>query len=68
MSMLARQQKIKKKGKLSMEKKFICCLCGKEFNGWGNNAAPVANGECCDECNSNIVIPARIEEYFKNKK
>jgi len=38
-----------------------CCLCGKKFEGWGNNPAPLAKkGECCDDCNINKVIPARL--------
>lgn len=38
-----------------------CCLCGMPIEGWGNNPIPArAAGRCCDECNSNIVIPLRI--------
>ena len=40
-----------------------CCICGKVFRGYGNNPFPVvkADGaECCDECNLEKVIPARI--------
>lgn len=42
---------------------LTCCLCGKEFIGWGNNPYPLAEGEddrCCDECNYTKVIPARL--------
>lgn len=42
-----------------------CCICGKEFEGWGNNPAPILNGEddrCCDECNWEHVIPERIKQ------
>lgn len=48
-----------------MEEK-ICCICGKKFTEWGNNASPVMSGVCCDSCNNTIVIPARIEEITKN--
>lgn len=48
-----------------MKKK--CCICGKEYEGWGNNAWPLAEGECCDECNKK-VIEARIEELYKRDK
>lgn len=41
-----------------MEKK--CCICGKEFNGLGNNANPIRDGICCDSCNKRFVIHARI--------
>lgn len=44
-----------------------CCLCEREipvkFHGWasGNSAEPlVENGRCCDECNTNLVIPTRM--------
>ena len=26
----------------------------------GNNAQPVAEGQCCDTCNSTVVIPTRL--------
>ena len=40
-----------------------CCICGKEFIGYGNDPWPVVDeGECCDTCNINIVLPARIEQ------
>ena len=38
-----------------------CVICGKEFNGYGNNPWPVVkSGKCCDECNFDIVLPARM--------
>ena len=48
-----------------MNEKHICCICGKEFIGWGNNPYPYTpkDGEenvCCDECNNTKVVPARI--------
>lgn len=44
-----------------MEKK-TCVICGKEFEGFGNNAQPVKDGICCDECNAKEVIPARLKK------
>ena len=42
--------------------KKTCCLCGEEFEGYGNNPAPVKeSGECCDRCNAEKVIPVRLE-------
>ena len=38
-----------------------CVICGKEFDGYGNNAEPVKPGICCDECNAKQVIPARLK-------
>jgi len=40
----------------------ICVLCGTEFEGYGNNPAPLnqGHGRCCDECNTDVVIPKRL--------
>lgn len=43
-------------------KKKRCVICGKEFEGYGNNAQPVKAGFCCDDCNKDVVIPARLEK------
>ena len=44
-----------------MKETKICCLCGQEFIGWGNNPQPLAEeGACCDQCNLERVIPARL--------
>ena len=37
-----------------------CCLCLDEMHGLGNNAEPLAEGRCCDKCNWQKVIPARL--------
>lgn len=37
-----------------------CCICGKEFLGYGNNAEPIRKGVCCDKCNTRFVIASRI--------
>lgn len=45
-----------------------CCICGKEIVGFGNNPWPVKDsGCCCDECNSRVVIRARIEMLVKGE-
>ena len=54
--------------KLDENKEQECVICHKPFEGYGNNAEPVAEGRCCDECNAKVVIPARIEEMNKSKK
>lgn len=44
-----------------MEEKKICCICGKQFSEWGNNPALIKDeGMCCDYCNWNVVVPARL--------
>ena len=53
-----------------------CSICSEEIKGQvvtdkdgnqsvpyegGNNAEPVNSGRCCDKCNMEVVIPARLE-------
>lgn len=48
-----------------------CCICGKEMKGHGNNPWPINNDvakRCCDECNWDKVIPARILGLYGNGK
>lgn len=48
---------------LEESKSNICCICGEEIDGHGNNPAPYKeNGKCCDACNTKFVIPARVAE------
>lgn len=51
---------------MSDNRTFICCICSRTITGeWGNNPSPVNDSPdaiCCDECNMNYVIPARIKE------
>ena len=50
------------------EENHKCCICGKQFKGYGNNPAPLRDrGRCCDDCNINAVIPTRILA-MKNRK
>ena len=47
---------------------YVCCICGKTFNGYGNNPYPVSkdeNAKCCDQCNLDAVIPARLMEMYQ---
>lgn len=53
-----------------------CCICHREIEPvgtWkeGNNAEPIKNGRCCDNCNVVFVIPARLLEvnnYVEKKE
>ena len=48
--------------KSGVEENGKCCIC-KEFlsNPYGNNPEPVRKrGKCCDKCNYDKVIPARM--------
>lgn len=42
-----------------------CCLCLDEITGHGHNAAPVNDGRCCDDCNTYVVIPARVKAMYE---
>jgi len=33
----------------------------------GNNAQPVADGVCCDECNKSVVIPERMTNIIMSR-
>ena len=39
-----------------------CVICGEEDIGYGNNAMPVKEGQCCNQCNTSVVIPSRIKQ------
>ena len=42
-----------------------CVICEEHFTGYDNNPDPVAEtGGCCDACNTNKVIPARMAELM----
>lgn len=48
-----------------------CCICGKKIVGYGNNPYPVVDDDearCCDECNSNYVIVARLARLIESEK
>ena len=56
--------------KATEDQGFTCCICGKPIKGEGNNPYPVVKHEmawCCDDCNFNIVIPARIRAITKRE-
>lgn len=45
-------------------KKQKCCICDCNYKGYGNNAEPLNNGRCCDDCNK-IVILERLKEALR---
>jgi hypothetical protein len=51
-----------------MNKEKKCCICDRKYEGIGNNPSPVkrgGDGRCCDICNNEKVIPARLEQFRK---
>ena len=51
---------IEKENKMNYKEVGTCSICGTTYGHWGNNAQPVNDGRCCDQCNSQYVIPARL--------
>jgi len=49
---------------------YVCCLCGSDEFGYGNNPAPLDQmpNRCCDACNYTKVIPARMEMMFAENR
>ena len=45
-----------------------CKICNKAIFGHWHIAQPVANGRCCDVCQDNKVIPARMKLMFGVRK
>jgi len=46
----------------------VCSICEREYIGFGNNAWPINDGRCCDDCNSAHVIRTRIVRMFAQKE
>lgn len=47
----------------------VCCICKKDFKGYGCNPNPIKDkGQCCDDCDNNVVTPARILEAHMSKE
>ena len=52
--------------KLSLDDLLTCSICYlpiiPDDSGWnkGNNAEPVNSGRCCNSCNTNVVLNARL--------
>ena len=44
---------------------FTCSICDDDCVGFGNNAQPVNEGQCCDKCNYRIVCPTRWRSIRK---
>ena len=38
-----------------------CVICQQTYTGFGHNAHPIANGQCCDVCQDTKVLPLRLD-------
>ena len=44
-------------------REFECCICHKVVREWGNDPFPINKedgAQCCDRCNIEKVVPARL--------
>lgn len=46
-------------------KRQECSICGKKYDGHGNNAESVNSGRCCDRCNYKVIV-TRLEAMSKD--
>ena len=50
-----------RENKINLDEK-ICVICNKLFTEFGANPSPVKeSGVCCNKCDNEVVIPARME-------
>lgn len=57
------------------DKDIDCVLCDKTLKegarvptwAYGNNAWPLSDGQCCDNCNDTKVIPARLKQMKSDR-
>lgn len=47
-----------------------CCICGAPVTDeFGHNPDPIeSKGRCCNSCNYNLVIPARLKELTNGRE
>ncbi len=46
----------------------VCPICGKTYEGYGNNPEPLnIEGRVCDQCNMDVIIPVRLLLLNKSK-
>ena len=53
------------------EEKKVCSICKLEYKGYGNNAQPINDGLCCDECNTKVInarLNMLVDMYSKADK
>jgi hypothetical protein len=46
----------------------VCSICGKMFEEYGHVATPINSGRCCNVCNDEVVIPARMRNRRTTNK
>lgn len=50
---------------MKREQSTDCSICHLPLDDpWGNNAWPVNDGRCCDECNASVVTMIRLKMIY----
>lgn len=51
-------------------KRIKCCICGQEIEDiYSNNPYPYKkSGRCCDDCNYEYVLPARLQVIYSKSE
>ena len=44
-----------------------CSICGQSYYGYGNNASPINEGRCCNQCNK-LVIEQRLLYLYEEQE
>lgn len=50
---------------------FTCCICGRVFEGFGNNPWPISKtpgDRCCNDCDAFVVRARILGTLDKNNK
>lgn len=53
------------------KEKKLCSICKSEYKGYGNQARPINDGICCDECNVKVInarLNMLVNMYSKPNK
>jgi hypothetical protein len=43
-----------------MDENGACSICGEPYTRFGHNAEPINHDRCCDKCNQDVILPARM--------
>jgi len=43
-----------------------CSICGWAYTGQGNDAQPINDGRCCDQCYARHVVPERARRILES--
>jgi hypothetical protein len=46
-----------------------CVICEMEMreDDWGHNAWPIVDGQCCNTCQQEHVLPARLQRFYASE-